>query len=835
MTNGHHHHNQKHTSLPSKRSSENDSMSLHLLVEQAIYDSADYEILSYEEVESLKKEHTTLMSRIDATKRKLVMESKVRDAAQSLSRLSSKKVRRSATSQDINHETDEELMASNRKCEELSRELHRLEIRAMEIQRRLLQHSTGILGSTHRTVSSPSEEEYMFAKDPEVFDDRSFYRTADKLEGFGEVRNSTERRMVEDTFLTERLEEFNSQLNQLLSEAGGPNSPEPPRLPDGQGRGVDEQLALLDHNIQFLRQYPPSAPQDPNVIRAAQELERTDVILTTLWDMIATYDEEVRAQKMNQRQADYNPDYPGSDFEQELPEFTISAFSSKVQSMLNRVITLRSERDMLRERASQQERGVEEDMAMMQEDLRNVENQVGQLSSLLEQRETDLATTNGKMQGLVGELNMRSAELEESRVALGQKSEELMNVMYQLDLERAKDQQRADEDLQQDQSTVEAEREARADLERELEELDKKLADREKALMDLETKYQDMKEDRDVTKAELEAIVEEADGRLKFLEDEIATLKEARKTSEEAQKISTEQEKLLRQQLDERDQEIQRMDQEIQELSAKVAELSTEVVMAKAELDLAYGSKSERAAATAEARAAAQALERANKQPQTIDPGLLTEIETLEKRNGELINEIVMLKNERAEGANNEHLQKRCKMLQKELDDMLKDFENLTKQSIEAEQERSKLEQLCDMMKEKLEHMETALAEEKIRFLGAPRPSTGDTRSPAGRVGGDSTTINVLKQEFKKMMRDMRADQARALRVILSPDSGFLWSSTNFRIGRARRTKETGEYDTEYEERAVGETDDAVIIGIVAFGLIGRYCLLAFLIFLSFV
>ncbi|KAF8254178.1 hypothetical protein K440DRAFT_158584 [Wilcoxina mikolae CBS 423.85] len=91
MTNGHHHHNQKHASLPSKRSSENDDMSLHLLVEQAIYDSADYEILSYEEVEDLKKEHIMLTSRIDATKRKLVMESKVRDAAQSLSRLTSKK------------------------------------------------------------------------------------------------------------------------------------------------------------------------------------------------------------------------------------------------------------------------------------------------------------------------------------------------------------------------------------------------------------------------------------------------------------------------------------------------------------------------------------------------------------------------------------------------------------------------------------------------------------------------------------------------------------------------------------------------------------------------
>jgi len=55
-----------------------------------------------------------------------------------------------------------------------------------------------------------------------------------------------------------------------------------------------------------------------------------------------------------------------------------------------------------------------------------------------------------------------------------------------------------------------------------------------------------------------------------------------------------------------------------------------------------------------------------------------------------------------------------------------------------------------DQLKEKIDELKTQLAEEKIS-RNFPR--------------GESTTTNVLKQEFKKMVRDMRADQARALRA----------------------------------------------------------------------
>ena len=740
-------------------------MSLHLLVEQAIFDSTSFTVLFPDEVEALKKEHSTLTKRINVAANKLALESKVRDAALSISRLSAKRGK---------PREDPELETGKKKCEELSAELEKLRRRAMEVRERLLMHSAGILCLTHKegTASQRASMEYTLAHgvvDPTAFDDRHLYRTADKLDGFGDVvprvvNGGAGVGAAEKSVMVERLEDFNARIHELLQS--GETPPPPPREQNGENK-ILEQLALLDQNIQYIRAHPPASP---GAGRAAEELERTETMLMTLWEMIVASDEEVRGNGCE------------SDDEEAPPEYSISVFSLKVQNMLNKLNNFQNERDMPKDRAQQQDAYMDEYMKAMQGDLKNMEGQVNQLSVLLEHRDDDLAAANKRVQGLVEELDglqtaliesetvakQTTDELEESRTAFSKKSAEFMDVMHQLDMERSKDKQKAleaNEGFQQEHNALAIANEARAEMERRLEELDQKLVAREEAMVDLEIKYQDIKENRDLTKAELDALTAENDGKLKQLDLEIVALnEEVLQATAKAQEASAQQENALRLQLEEKEKESKRMDAELEEMSRKVAELSTEVVMAKAELDIAYGSKSERAAATAQARAAALALEKANMQPQTIDPGLLAEIENLERKNGELIDEIVMLKNERAEGANNEHLEKRCRVLQKELDDMLKDFENLTKQGIEAEQERSRLESTIDSLKERVDELETALAEEKIRLLGAAPGGGPRSLEPRSRTG-ESTTVNVLRQEFKKMMRDMRADQARALRV----------------------------------------------------------------------
>ncbi|RHZ51597.1 hypothetical protein Glove_476g10 [Diversispora epigaea] len=115
-----------------------DEMLMQLLISQAVIDAKDFEILSLEEVGELKKDHSLLTTRITALTSKLSLESKIREAASSLARLhaSNKRLSRQAT---------DHLSQANRKVDQVATELWKLTQRAGEVQRRLLQHMAGIL------------------------------------------------------------------------------------------------------------------------------------------------------------------------------------------------------------------------------------------------------------------------------------------------------------------------------------------------------------------------------------------------------------------------------------------------------------------------------------------------------------------------------------------------------------------------------------------------------------------------------------------------------------------------------------------------------------------
>lgn len=807
-------------------------MAMHLLVETAIVDSTDYEILSYEEVDELKKEYNFLSNRIDASKRKLALESKVRDAALSLSRLYSKnrKPRRSLLGgvSDVGGRTDEELTASNRKCEELSQELWRLNNRAMEVQRRLLQHSAGILGMTHQSAiirgypkspqapGSPSSQYTLVNRSVTnssltvEFDDRSFYRTPDKLDEFGNYdrRASTdkgaryphmgvgvppgsnrERRgsspASDDPHLAHRLEDLNMQFRNVIVQLTA-NQSLPPPLPiigSMNGSTMQEQLSVLEQSIKYIQRNPPGSPPSPNPAPAfnlaAQELERTDAILLTLWDMLILGEEEVRNQKraLIQNDANHNSEYPDSDPEDynDNPKnrnFSISAFSAKVQALYTRATAIRDERTLLRLQSSQQQARFNAEVAALKEkhstrednlslELSTLSSQLDQLENVLEQRERDTLAADTKANNLLDELRATQLEVGRRRSEARIAREELTAVMIQLDKQRRIDAQRQMEDNSgrgKDAAELDEERKTRFEQQ---EALFAQLKDKEELLMVLQGELEDAREDRDITRVELDALMSESEGRLKNLEAEIAALKEAKRITEEASNVS--QTQLLQ-----KERQMGQMDNDMRELEGKVAELSTEVAMLKAELDEAYGSRKQRAAETAQARAAAAALEAANKGPQTVDPGLLEEVEALAVKNYELMEELALLKAEKNTGGAD--LERRCKVLQTELDGILADYENLTKQIIENEKDRIKLESVIDGLRDKCEGLETTLADQRVQWLGVRTPGPDGKLVGGGRYGdGESTSTHVLKTEFKKMMRDMRSESTRALRVRLFP------------------------------------------------------------------
>ena len=149
----------------------NDEIQVHLLVETALSDSKEYEILSQEEVDDLKRHVQALSQRIEQTKNNLAIQSKYRDAALNMSRLYSNASRNSGEGADgkrrrslLGHnrtpshevrEADLERQQSERRCEELAAELWSLEKRLMVPQNRLLKHTAGILQMTHKGPTTP--------------------------------------------------------------------------------------------------------------------------------------------------------------------------------------------------------------------------------------------------------------------------------------------------------------------------------------------------------------------------------------------------------------------------------------------------------------------------------------------------------------------------------------------------------------------------------------------------------------------------------------------------------------------------------------------------------
>ncbi|RYP27044.1 hypothetical protein DL767_007818 [Monosporascus sp. MG133] len=143
-----------------------DPVQVHLLTETALLDSKEFQILSQEEVDALKKRCQALNLRIEQTRSSLAIQSKYRDAAVSMSKLYSAGrpdgVRRSLlgnrtrADSDAAREAEAEREAIQKKCDDLASELRSLEKRAMEPQRKLLEHTAGILQLAYKKSKKPS-------------------------------------------------------------------------------------------------------------------------------------------------------------------------------------------------------------------------------------------------------------------------------------------------------------------------------------------------------------------------------------------------------------------------------------------------------------------------------------------------------------------------------------------------------------------------------------------------------------------------------------------------------------------------------------------------------
>lgn len=173
------------------------------------------------------------------------------------------------------------------------------------------------------------------------------------------------------------------------------------------------------------------------------------------------------------------------------------------------------------------------------------------------------------------------------------------------------------------------------------------------------------------------------------------------------------------------------LDNERADLDAELVRLQTEVTVARAELDGAYGTRAQRAAEVADNPEIRKRLDEVSQEKDAVT--------------------------------------KRVEMLQKELGDLVTEHESLVRQGVDSEKERESMESTVDSLREKVEALEVKLGDEKVRTMARKGSGSSNGVSTSGTAGGhgerEPTSMSVMRNEFKKMMRDARADHFRNMRV----------------------------------------------------------------------
>ncbi|PYH45304.1 involucrin repeat protein [Aspergillus saccharolyticus JOP 1030-1] len=783
-----------------------DPVAMYLLTETAMSDSIHYEILSLEEVEGLKKEQKVLNSRLNAAKRKLALEMKLRDAAMSLSRLYTPKSPsvngrddpaaspRSHRSLIGHHEatmdkTDEELALSTRKCEELSQEIGDLERRVQQVNNRLLEHTAGILQMTHKGLKKnlknnvPHTPESLASHNIrdslDDFDDRSFYQPSGPRDDHaGQGLHGLGLEAVQDT--EKRLEFWSGRLYDLIQQSHAVADLQPvPQPPPGANptAAMEAYLAYIENTLGSLTAHPPSSqsqtrsleddsqqqlgevnarlhqiiqqsgmpgaqslppPPDSPSATPAEHLSYLQAGITGLEDRLEKLLEQksilttqIQQQRELNSKSDAERDAHIADLMQQLAhvrkdlEFSENEnqrFRDDLEEAMEQVTALRQELE------NHQEQHVMEDtskaLTTEQEARARAEAEVERLESVLEDLKRERDAQAQAHEAHAHAASEREALTEAHHAQLQSQAnahtEELNALRSKTDDEISRLQAVIDE-LQSTANTQAEATQARQDAEQQLLELqqalqqtrdetDAQVKEAVDARAHAESEVARLEESMGQFRAsvsQLETVLGQLRGDVEALESRIKQVTEARAEAEN---------------------DCSRLQAELREMEGEVVRAQTELTMAKAELDGAYGTRAQRAADIA------------------ANPAIQREFDELNTRNLELAEELAALK---AGKPGSSDLQHRVELLERELRDTVDDYEVMTKASIEFEKEREQFEGVIDTLRDRCEQLETQLNEERINWMGS------------GRDGHETTSTMVLKNEFKKMMRDTRSENLK--------------------------------------------------------------------------
>jgi DNA repair exonuclease SbcCD ATPase subunit len=258
------------------------------------------------------------------------------------------------------------------------------------------------------------------------------------------------------------------------------------------------------------------------------------------------------------------------------------------------------------------------------------------------------------------------------------------------------------------------------------------IRDAQERAIALENKLREAQDDARVEAATIQAELSESAAKI----DEVITeLKKATIEKEAAEARSLEATNALN-----------AKEEDFRNLEGEIVRLTTELTFAKAELDGAYGTRAQRAADSA------------------ANPAIKKELDELSERNQALIDELAALRKVQDAASQSEAEARQSERnLKAELSGMASEYEVLTRDAIQNEKDRDVLESQIDKLRDDKEALERELSDEKVKWLGVRSPSTPS--GAGGQLDMGATSIRMLREDFRKMMRDRTAEGLKALRV----------------------------------------------------------------------
>ncbi|GAB7340448.1 hypothetical protein MBLNU457_6877t1 [Dothideomycetes sp. NU457] len=800
----------------------NDVVARHLLIETALLDSQDYELLPIEEVDALKKEKAQLDSRLESTRRKLALESKVRDAAQSLHRLySTRESSRPSTPQSPKKrgsisifgekgrtasgtlpkpvgKAGDELEISQKKIDDLLQILSGLESRRQYVESRLLRHTAAVLQVAHQdenesrttghgTLSVDSDQTY-FTNTPNEFGyEESIYSShklssprdsprdlgisrlnsgsikVQKRSPLGGVQDDPAQR-AKMTALQSRFDSLNGQMRALIKEArDGRSSHEalaPEDVPvvrsegqdvmtqlENQAEILDNSLAILEQELLTLKDRHEDILDDVKHQQGGVE-EQLEGINNQLYILLTASRSAASPTDLEpppgmtgnspQEQLNYleesmlvlgdvlqNPQF-SEESEREIEEAHAKA-AEHADNLAHHETTLRGLWDIIGDGEEPYSLpGFNTRVQHMFDRASHHDVQMGILRRQIEQQRELNSKSDSEKDGELTQLRAahdeKEAELEEMRARhVAAESEvatsraEIDNIMGEL--ERLKEAHQSNIDQKQQ-------------VLNELNEHRQRSQEHESVIADYETQLADLHE--------------QAKGHQDILQEHQARSESLSKELTEAHAAR-----------DEAQTQLQSKHEEAANFESEVVRLTTELTMAKAELDGAYGSRAERARDLNTAEIERLKKDKEEHASQLKD--LTDKHSAAEERAASLEQDLAALR------AANESATKddtRTALLEKELTEMSNEHQELTREMVEVEKERERTEAMVDRLREKCEELEDQLSDERVRWLGIKSPTVVN-----GDSGREATSTAVLRSEFKKMMRETRAEGVRLLRA----------------------------------------------------------------------